>query len=216
MRRLLRGAAWAVGAALIALIAYEAFALGRARQVTPDVVAMAGRGELRLEQLTPRRQAMLLKVEDPGFFDHHGVDFSTPGQGRTNLTQSLVKRFYFAHFKPGFAKIEQMLIARFVFDPALSKQGQLKAYLNYAYFGHLQGQEVIGFAKASRTFYGREFEALDDRQFLSLVAMLMAPNDLDPIRHPRENAERVRRIEALLAGRCKPTGVGDVRYSACA
>jgi membrane peptidoglycan carboxypeptidase len=215
MARLLRGAAWAVGAALLALIAFEAFALGRARQITPAVVAKADLGELRLEQLTPRRQAMLLKVEDPGFFDHHGLDFSTPGQGRTNLTQSLVKIFYFDHFKPGFAKIEQSLIARFVLDPALSKPGQLKAYLNHAYFGHPEGRSVIGFADAARTYYGREFGQLSDRQFLSLVAMLMAPNQLDPLRHPRENADRVRRIEALLAGRCKPTGVGDVRYQAC-
>lgn len=200
---------------MVALIAFEAFALCRAYQRTPEVLRQAAQGELALANLSPKRRSILLKVEDPGFHQHRGFDASTPGQGKTNLTQSLVKRFYFERFKPGFAKIEQSLIARFVFDPALSKDGQLRAFLNHASFGSARGRQVIGFADAARTFHGREFGALDDRQFISLVAMLMAPNSLDPIRHPKENAERVRRIEAVLAGRCAPTGVSDVSYGAC-
>lgn len=158
---------------------------------------------------------MLLRVEDPGFYQHRSLDFSTPGQGMTNLTQSLVKIFYFDTFQPGLAKLEQSLIARVVLDPAMSKDAQLAAFLNRARFGHLRGRPVIGFADAARTYHGRRFAELDDRQFLSLVAMLMAPNALDPMRHRQANAERVRRIEALLAGRCQPTGLRDVTYEAC-
>jgi len=36
------------------------------------------------------------------------------------------------------------------------------------------------------------------------------------VRHPGDNAERMRRIVALLAGRCRPRGVTDVRYPDCA
>lgn len=208
--------AGAVLAALFVLVAYEAYAIRAAHGRTPTVLARAAQGELSYDDLSARRRAMLLAIEDPKFFEHKGLDFRTPGAGATTLTQALVKRFYFDPFRPGFAKIEQSLIARFVLDPALSKQGQLVAVLNHVSFGHQSGRHVVGFADASRTYFGREFRTLDDRQFLGLVAMLIAPNALDPIRHPEANAERVRRIERMLAGRCRPTSNSDVTYEACA
>ena len=201
---------------LAALIAYEGFALVRAKQRTPAVLAAAAQGELRYDDLPPSRREMLLRVEDPGFFGHRGIDLSTPGAGMTTITQSLVKHFYFDDFQPGFAKLEQSLIARFVLDPAMPKEAQLTAFLNSTPFGTARGRRVTGFAEAARVYYGRELAALGDREFLSLVAMLMAPARLDPLRHPAANAERVRRIERLLAGRCAPRGLRDVAYEGCA
>ena len=198
------------------LIAYEGFAVWRAGQRTPAVLTEAATGELALSDLPQRRIDMLLKVEDPAFYDHRGVDFSTPGAGMTTITQGLVKRFYFDRFHKGFPKIEQSLIARFVLDPAMSKDDQLKAYLNFTYLGAQGGRPVIGYAQAARTYYGRELAQLSDREFLSLVAMTIAPRDLDPVRHKAANAARVRRIEAMLAGKCRPDGFRDVQYKACA
>lgn len=216
MRRALKFAGTAVLLLLLAFIGFEAFALWRADQRTPRVVAEMAKGELKLSDLPKRRIMMLLKVEDPGFYQHHGLDFSTPGAGMTSITQGLVKRFYFDRFTPGFAKVEQSLIARFVLDPAVPKNGQLQAYLNFTYFGTQGRRPVIGYADAARTYYGRELSQLSDREFLSLVAMTIAPKQLDPVRHKRANDERVRRIEAMLAGRCKPSGFRDVTYEACA
>jgi membrane carboxypeptidase/penicillin-binding protein len=215
MRRALKVAGLALLVLLIGFVAYEVFAVWRAKQRTPAVLAEAAKGELNVADIPPRRIAMLLKVEDPGFYQHHGVDYSTPGASMTSITQSLVKRFYFAHFRKGFPKIEQTLIARFVLDPAMSKDAQLKAYLNFTYFGTQQGRPVIGYADAARTYYDRELSQLSDHEFLSLVAMTMAPNALDPLRHQAANAERVRRIEAMLAGKCQPTGLRDVTYESC-
>jgi membrane peptidoglycan carboxypeptidase len=215
MRKALK-AIGAVAALLFAsFIAYESHAVWRAKQRTPAILAAVSKGELTLSDVGPRRIAMLLKVEDPNFYGHKGVDFSTPGAGMTTITQGLVKRFYFDRFRPGFAKLEQSLIARFVLDPAMSKDRQLQAYLNFTYFGSMKGRPVIGYGDAARSYYGRELDQLDDREFLSLVAMTMAPNRLDPARHQTANAERVRRIEAMLAGKCKPTGLRDVAYKAC-
>ena len=201
---------------VIGLIAFESYAVWKAKQRTPQVLAAVAKGELKLSDLPRRRLAMLLKVEDPNFYRHRGVDFTTPGAGMTTITQSLVKRFYFDRVRPGFAKIEQSLIARFVLDPSLAKNKQLQAYLNFTYFGSRKGDAVTGYADAARTYYGRELAHLSDREFLSLVAMTMAPKKLDPIRYPQANAERVRRIEALLAGRCQPDGLRDVTYKDCA
>ena len=216
MRPTLRVAATIAALLLVALAAFEAYAMWRANQRTPQVLAAAAQGDLSLDELGKRRLAMLIKIEDPGFWTHHGVDFSTPGAGATSITQSLVKRFYFENFEPGFAKLEQSLIARFVLDPAMSKPAQLKAYINHSHFGWRDGRPIIGLAAAARAYYGREVGQLSDRQFLSLVAMLMAPRDLNPRQHPAANAERVRRIERMLAGTCRPAGLRDVAYRDCA
>jgi len=215
VRRPLKLIATTLAVLLLALVGFESLAVWRAKQRTPAVLAEASNGELQVSDLPKRRIDMLLRVEDPGFYRHHGVDFSTPGAGMTSITQGLVKRFYFSHFHKGFPKIEQSLIARFVLDPAMSKDDQLRAYLNFTYFGRNGGRPVIGYADAARTYYGRELGQLGDHEFLSLVAMTIAPNQLDPVRHKAANDERVRRIEALLAGKCSPTGMRDVTYPGC-
>lgn len=217
MRHALKLGLSALALALVLLVLFEAYAVWRANARTPAIIAAQRNRPITLAQIGERRLKMLLKVEDPGFFTHRGVDFSTPGQGRTTLTQALVKRLYFdGGFKPGFAKIEQSLIARFVFDPAVAKRDQLEIALNVASFGTIRRQPVIGFGAAARTFFGKPVTTLTDREFLMLVAMLVGPNALDPTRHPAENAERLARIEALLAGKCKPRDVDDVHYPDCA
>lgn len=215
MRRAARLGGLILAVLLLALIAFEAFALWRAKQRTPSVLAQASRGQLKLSEIPRRRIDMLLKVEDPNFYHHHGVDFSTPGAGMTTITQSLVKHFYFDHFHPGFPKIEQTLIARFVLDPAMPKDAQLAAFLNFTPFAIVRGHRIIGFDDAARTYYGRPLAEVSDHQFLSLDAMLVSPRDLDPITHHAANEERVRRIEAMLAGKCAPTGLRDIYYESC-
>jgi len=134
----------------------------------------------------------------------------------TTLTQAMVKRLYFDDgFKPGLAKIEQSLIARFAFDPAVPKRDQLEIALNIASFGTISGKPVIGFGTSAQVFFNKPVTALTDHEFLMLVAMLKGPNALDPIRHPAENADRVARIEALLAGKCKSRDLGDIDYLNC-
>ena len=206
----------AIAIVIAAFVAFEAYAVWRAQQRTPAVLAEMSRGRLDPSDLPKRRFDMLLKVEDPNFYHHRGVDFRTPGAGMTTITQALVKRFYFEHFRPGFPKIEQSLIARFVLDPTTTKEQQLKAYLNFTYFGHRNGRPIIGFDDAAKAYYSQSLARLSDAEYLSLVAMLIAPNQLDPARHKQANAQRVRRIKAMLAGKCAPAGLRDVRYEACA
>ena len=207
---------WVVPAILVlGFVGYEAAAVVSASQRTPDILRQVASRPVSLGSVPKRRLDMLLAVEDPGFYRHSGVDFSTPGQGMTNLTQSLVKRLYFDRFEPGFAKIEQSLIARFVLHPAMAKDDQLEVFLNYASFGRRDGRPVIGFSDAARSWYGKDLASLTDDEFLGLVAMLMAPRDLDPIRNRAANAERVRRIKLMLAGKCRPSGLKDVSYEGC-
>jgi len=198
------------------LAAYEAFAVFRARADTPAALAKVAQREIAIGAVPERRLLMLLAVEAPGFFQHKGVDFSTPGQGMTTMTQSLAKFLYFDRFTPGFAKLELMLIARFALEPATTKREQLEIFVNHASFGRFEGRQVRGFGAAARSFYGKPFDRLSDREYLSLVAMLIAPNRLNPVRHREANQERTRRILALLQRKCRPSGLRDVYYEGCA
>ena len=162
------------------------------------------------------RVADLLVVEDPGFYDHHGIDVSTPGAGWTTITQGLAKSLYFDAFRPGpLAKLEQSLAA-LVLDTRIPKDRQLALFLGSAYLGETGEGSVNGFAPAARDWLGKDVRELDRREFLSLVAMAIGPNEYGIAIRPEQNAERVARIERLLAGECRPTGWRDVTYERCA
>ena len=155
---------------------------------------------------------ILIKIEDPNFYKHDGIDFQTPGAGLTTITQGLTKKMYFEEFKPGFEKIEQSLIARFVVNEKFTKDEQLAIFFNIAYLGHFEGRKVTGFTEASQIYFNSEFEQLSRDQFLSLIAMLVAPNSLNVKNNPKENAERVKRVIKVLEGTYLPNSLTDIYY----
>lgn len=169
---------------------------------------------LTVEQFSEEQMRILLAVEDPNFYSHRGIDLSTPGAGLTTITQALAKRLYFDAFQPGLAKIRQTLLA-FVLNQHMSKSAQLELFINTAYFGEHDGGAVNGFAAAARVYCNKEFAALTREEYLALVAMLIAPNELSVATQPEKNAKRVRRLERLLRGECKPEGLRDVYYENC-
>ncbi|NIA70059.1 transglycosylase domain-containing protein [Pelagibius litoralis] len=215
-RRTLKYALATALLALSGLVVWEAYAVWKAETRTEAILSawLAKPRPLALAALSPAQKDILLKVEDPGFYDHKGIDLASPGQGMTTITQALVKFLYFEPFRPGFAKIEQSLIARFVVDRHLSKDQQLVLFINHAYLGKSETGQVRGFAAAAQAHFGKPFEQLNRDEFIGLVAMLLGPNDIRPDR-PAAFNERVIRIDALLAGRCQPADVLDVTYDAC-
>jgi monofunctional glycosyltransferase len=210
-----------VGAVLLlVLLVYAIYLAGRVaverRTVSAKVDAIIAAADPADVTLSPSRTAQLLRVEDPTFLTNHGVDFSSPGAGMTTLSQSLGKRIFFKHFRPGLRKGELIVLTRFALYPKVDKQRTLKAFLATAYFGNRNGRSIIGMGPAARAWFGRPLATLDDRQYLSLVAMMLAPATFDPVRHPAANAARVARIERLLANQCRPTGLRDVMLEGCA
>jgi len=198
-------------------MAYEAFMLWRAEQRTALVFekALAQPLPLKLSDLSERQREILIKVEDPGFYRHGGVDFSSPGQGMTTIPQALVKTLYFERFTPGFDKIEQSLIAYFVLDRHLSKEKQLTIFLNLVYLGESNGHSIHGFADAARIYFRKEFLDLSEDEFIGLVGMIAGPNVFHPTRHAEAYNNRVRRIRNLLSGHCQPRNVFDNLYQDC-
>lgn len=126
---------------------------------------------LHLSDLSLWQVQALLQVEDPSFYQHGGVDFHTPGQGLTTITQALVKIFYFEKFQPGIAKFRQTLLAAYVLEPLVGKGEQLRLFINLVGLG----QGVRGFAEAAWHYFNKEFRELDQEQYLALVAMIIAP-----------------------------------------
>lgn len=140
---------------LAATVGYYANEVRVARRDTPALVQEAwqrhGR-HLTLSALSLHKRSILLAVEDPAFFRHHGVDLDTPGAGMTTITQGLVKLLYFpGGFKQGIAKIRQTLIAQYALDALVPKDEQLALLLNMAYMGSREGKPVHGFAHAARS-----------------------------------------------------------------
>jgi membrane peptidoglycan carboxypeptidase len=203
-----------LGTVAVVTAVYYANEVRVARSDTPALVAAASSRygtPLKLADVPAQRLATLLAIEDPAFMRHHGVDLSTPGAGMTTITQALVKILYFPEgFDPGIDKIRQTLIAQYALSALVSKDDQLALFLNIAYLGDKDGKSVYGFAQGARSYFGKEFSALSDAEFVSLVAMLIGPNYFKPGTPAHD--ERVKLVQAYLAGRYQPDGLLDVEY----
>jgi monofunctional glycosyltransferase len=217
MMRALKWSGAVIGSVLLAGAMYLGVRIMMERSKAPAKVAsIITQMDPAIDRLTPERLNMLLAVEDPTFFNNDGIDLDTPGAGMTTLSQGLGKQIFFERFRPGPRKIELMILTKFALVPTVSRRDILRATLASAYLGNDADGPIIGFAEAARRYHHKPLDTLSDREWLSLVALLPAPNDLDPVRHPAENAERVDRIQRLLASSCKPAGLRDVMLDGCA
>jgi len=160
------------------------------------------------------RMARLLQVQDPGFYEHDGVDLTSAGAGLTTMTQSLAKRLGFENFQPGIGKIRQTGFALGL-ERELTKQQIMALFLDTVEMGSGPNGWMTGFFQASQDIYGRPPSALDDEQFLALVAVMIAPSRFDLQAADAELAERVKRIQLLVQGHCTPLDHSDVWLEGC-
>lgn len=211
----------AVSAALLLLAAALAYAADGYFDARRDSSSLALRADRLIAQsrgaggLGPGRIEQLLRVEDPGFEHHRGVDFSTPGGGLTTLTQSVAKRVGFAHFRPGVRKIRLIGYAMGL-ESALTKAQIVALYLDTVGMGRGPNGWMTGFYRASHSIYGRPPHRLTEAEFLSLVAVPIAPRLFDLQNGNDALRERVRRIQRLVRGACRPKGARDVWLEGCA
>ena len=180
------------------------------RQRADDLIAQ-GRGGA---SLGAEHLAILLKVEDPNFANHAGVDFSTAGAGATTITQSASKRLAFKKFHPGIGKIRQTGYAMGL-ERRLSKEQFLALWLDTLEMGEGPEGWITGFHKASSAIYGRPPAELTNTEFIRLVAVLIAPGSYKLRENDTALNERAGRIERLVAGTCAPEGLGDVWLKGC-
>lgn len=165
--------------------------------------------------LGPEKRKLLLLVEDPSFDSNNGVDLSTAGAGTTTITQSLSKKLAFTHFRPGLRKIRQTGYAMGL-SGALRKEEVLTLFLDKAGFRGRDRKWTDGFDAAAQRFFGKRLADIDLAQFTQLVATGVAPRDLNPDAPNAKLQERIKRIDRLAAGDCKPIDNGDVWLEGCA
>jgi len=173
---------------------------------------------LKVTDLTADQKQILLRVQDPNFYAHSGVDFSSSASGYTTITEGLVKQLYFKGFRPGFlhlGKIRQILLA-IGFNRRVPKDEQLRLFMNLVYLGSPSGHSLYGFEDAAHFYYGKQFADLSRQEYVSLTATIVAPAAFNPAKHRVENLERVRRIDRFLQGTCTSSGKSDVFYVGCA
>ena len=191
---------------------YDAVQLADDFNRKADQLVSDGRG---VESLTSQQLETLIKVQDPGFYDHDGIDFSSKGAGITTLTQSLAKRLGFKDYTPGIGKIRQSGFALGL-DSVLSKHQQVALFLDTAEMGKGPDGWITGFHNAADIIYQKPVAQLSENEFNSLVAVLIAPSRLKLSEPDAALNERVARITKLAHEKCEPNNFNDVWLEGCA
>jgi penicillin-binding protein 1C len=200
---------WAVGllAVLLTLFSLDQLfppPLARIREVSPVVVDRHGewlmafttregtwRLEARLDEIDPEFRRRLIAIEDERFWFHPGVDpialtrasvsYVRAGrvtQGGSTITMQLARLL---EPRPRTIQSKLIEIIRAVqIERRMSKRQILAAYLTLApYGGNLEGVRA-----ASRAYFQRDPQWLDDAEMALLIALPQAPEARRPDRHP--------------------------------
>jgi penicillin-binding protein 1C len=232
---------WAAGAVafLLALFVLDlAFPppLQRVREVSPVVVDRNGvwlmafttpqgkwRLEARLNEIDPQFVRRLVAIEDARFWVHPGVDpialaRATASyvrrrrvtQGGSTITMQLARLL-----EPRPRTVQSKLIEiirAFQIERRLSKQQILAAYLTMTpYGGNLEGVRA-----ASRAYFQRDPQWLDDAEMALLVALPQAPEGRRPDRRPQIALAARNRVltEFVRIGAISPQRAAEGRQSA--
>jgi|CXWL01.1.fsa_nt_gi penicillin-binding protein 1C len=189
--------------------------LQRVREVSPVVVDHNGewlmafttrqgtwRLEARLREIDPEFQRRLIAIEDGRFWFHPGVDpvalmrasaaYARSGritQGGSTITMQLA-RLLEPRPRTIASKLIEIIRALQI-ERRLSKREILSAYLTLApYGGNLEGVRA-----ASRAYFQRDPQWLDDAEMALLIALPQAPEARRPDRH--QQAARLARDRVL-------------------
>ncbi len=183
----------------------------RALRLQADYLIATGHGGA---DLGAGRLNWLLTVQDPAFYGHNGVDLSTAGAGLTTVTQSLSKRVAFTDFHGGISKIRQTVYAMRL-EKLLTKQQIIALFLDTVPMGKGPGGWMIGFYSASEAVFTNPPSEISMRQFLTLVAVIIAPAQYDLLDQDAALKERLRRITRLISAKCTPSDQRDVWLAGC-
>lgn len=181
--------------------------------------------------LSPRQQAILLKIEDPTFLTHHGLSLAD-GQGVMTISSTLARDVFLeggdvngvkgslqGFFRGVFACCRKVDFGRdamaLVLNGHVSKPRQLDLYVKRIYLGTFSGGQVRGLEQASMLYFREPLKELGEADFVGLVAMIKAPNQFHPVRKQHDYQLRRLRAMHIVSGACQPTGWFDTSYASC-
>tara|TARA_Y100001970_G_scaffold6515_1_gene7447 strand:- start:2307 stop:4871 length:2565 start_codon:yes stop_codon:yes gene_type:complete len=153
----------------------------------------------------------LIANEDRNFYNHYGIHIrsiirsllaniltNSRGQGGSTITMQLARNLYdtkiqdIGHEKTITRKIKEIILAIKI-EQVYTKDEILEMYLNSVYFGNIKSRPMWGIQKASKMIFGKNVNELDIHESSLLIALLPAPNDRIPFRHPI-NATKYRKL----------------------
>ena len=153
----------------------------------------------------------LIANEDRNFSTHYGIHIPSilrsfyinfiskkRAQGGSTITMQLSRNLYdtkfkdIGHEKTIMRKIKEIILAIKI-EQVYTKNEILEMYLNSVYFGSIQSRPMWGIQKASKMIFGKDVSKLELDECALLIALLPAPNDRIPTRHPK-NANKYRNI----------------------
>ena len=219
-----RFARWLLVAMLTLFALDQAFPppLERVRDLSPVVVDRNGewlmayttqqgtwRLEARLDEIDPEFRRRLIAIEDSRFWWHPGVDpialarasVSYVRQRRVTQGGSTITMQLARLLEPRPRTIPSKLIEivrALQIERRMSKREILAAYLTLApYGGNLEGVRA-----ASRAYFQRDPQWLDDAEMALLIALPQAPEARRPDRHPAAaRAARDRVLDMFVSAR---------------
>ena len=147
------------------------------------------RNPIKYNDIPPLLVDALIASEDTRFYQHNGVDLKAlarsvlgilignPSGGGSTLTMQLAKNISFEGESPYSRKFKEILLALKI-ERELNKDEILELYLNRIFFGI----SAYGVSAASNQFYNKAPNDLSLSEMAMLVALLPAPNTINPLR----------------------------------
>lgn len=160
------------------------------------------------------RKSWVLAVEDPDFANHPGIDFTSPGSGATTITQAMATRLGFETYRPGLRNLRQTGYALGL-ESRLTKDEILTLFLRSVEMGHGPEGWITGFFAASEALFARAPKDLTDDEFLTLIAVIIAPDSFSLGAYDEALENRKGRIARLVTGACTPQSTWDIWLEGC-
>lgn len=153
-----------------------------------------------LKKIKAPLRKVLIRLEDPSFKSHHGVDFDAINMayrinkrygkniaGGSTITQQIARTLFLVPNKNYLRKYMELIIA-LEMELVLSKDRIMELYFNYVEFG----KGVYGIGQASRHYFKRDISNLDLEQLTQLIIILPSPVKYSPKDIPRKSIFRKR------------------------
>ena len=151
-----------------------------------------------IERIPVFLQNALVAIEDARFYEHSGIDIrgiaralvkdvmkGRLAEGGSTITQQLIKNKYLSQEKTLQRKVKEGLLAM-EYERKYSKKKILEMYFNEVFFGN----GAWGIAQASRLYFDKNPEQLNEAECALLAAVPKAPSRYNPLGDPGKVRDR--------------------------
>ncbi len=155
------------------------------------------RTSITLEQVSPNIQNAIIAIEDPNFYNHHGVEFRAIAraiwvdithagldQGGSTITQQVIKNTILTNDKSIVRKLKEWILA-LKMERVLTKQQILTLYMNQIPYGGTR----YGVEEAAQTFFNKHASEVDLAEGAYLAAVMPAPSYYSPYGYHKDDLD---------------------------